>query len=134
MKNKYPSFAKFFKDVIGQIGNALQKTDKLIDLQVCTMPFDDSENIRENTLNKLAFLVHKYGHKNTLYVFEFCSQTGCELQGSTIDEIQYSPIGNDFLIMFNANTKDYAMIDDCSTEELFHFVIQLENWLKENKD
>ena len=92
------------------------------------------DNNRANVLNRLAEWIQKYGEENTLFTFDFCSQTGCELQNSTIDEIQYSPMGNDFLIMFNANTKDWAMIDNFSTEELYHFVNQLEIWLKEEED
>lgn len=142
-----PTFDEFFLDVMTEVSKALATTDKPLDIRISTDPFNDNDkcveihsepyeidNNRANVLNRLAELIQKYGEENTLFTFDFCSQTGCELQNSTIDEIQYSPMGNDFLIMFNANTKDWAMIDNFSTEELYHFVNQLEIWLKEEED
>ena len=62
--------------------------------------------------------------------FEFCSDTGAELDNSTIDKIvSYFP-RNEIRIYYNINTYDGKDIEDFDTEDLIQFYDKLVKWLK----
>ena len=62
--------------------------------------------------------------------FEFCSDTGAELDNSTIDKIvSYFP-RKEIRIYYNINTYDGKDIEDFDTEDLIQFYDKLVKWLK----
>ena len=62
--------------------------------------------------------------------FEFCSDTGAELDNSTIDKIvSYLP-RNEIRIYYNINTYDGKDIDDFDADDLIQFYDKLVKWLK----
>ena len=62
--------------------------------------------------------------------FEFCSDTGAELDNSTIDKIvSYFP-RNEIRIYYNINTYYGKDIEDFDTEDLIQFYDKLVKWLK----
>ena len=62
--------------------------------------------------------------------FEFCSDTGAELDNSTIDKIvSYLP-RNEIRIYYNINTYDGNDIDDFDADDLIQFYDKLVKWLK----
>ena len=62
--------------------------------------------------------------------FEFCSDTGAELDNSTIDKIvSYFP-RKEIRIYYNINTYDGKNIEDFDTEDLIQFYGKLVKWLK----
>ena len=63
--------------------------------------------------------------------FEFCSDTGAELDNSTIDKIvSYFP-RKEIRIYYNINTYDGKNIEDFDTEDLIQFYDKLVKWLKD---
>lgn len=61
--------------------------------------------------------------------FEFCSDTGAELDNSTIDKIvSYFP-RKEIRIYYNINTYDGKNIEDFDTEDLIQFYDKLVKWL-----
>ena len=65
--------------------------------------------------------------------FEFCSDTGAELDNSTIDKIvSYFP-RKEIRIYYNINTYDGKDIEDFDTEDLIQFYDKLVKWLKYKK-
>lgn len=62
--------------------------------------------------------------------FEFCSDTGAELDNSTIDKIiSYSP-RKEIRIFYNINTYDGNDIEDFDADDLIQFYDKLVKWLK----
>lgn len=62
--------------------------------------------------------------------FEFCSDTGAELDNSTIDKIvSYLP-RNEIRIYYNINTYDGKDIEDFDADDLIQFYDKLVKWLK----
>lgn len=78
-------------------------------------------------------LVKQYGYsKNNLFVFEYCSNYGIELDNSTIDEIEIC--GDDVLFIFNANENgNYAHLERFSKDELMEFYVKLIDAIEEEK-
>ena len=65
--------------------------------------------------------------------FEFCSDTGAELDNSTIDKIvSYFP-RNEIRIYYNINTYDGNDIEDFDADDLIQFYDKLVKWLKYKK-
>ena len=65
--------------------------------------------------------------------FEFCSDTGAELDNSTIDKIvSYLP-RNEIRIYYNINTYDGKDIDDFDADDLIQFYDKLVKWLKDKE-
>ena len=65
--------------------------------------------------------------------FEFCSDTGVELDNSTIDKIvSYFP-RNEIRIYYNINTYDGNDIEDFDADDLIQFYDKLVKWLKYKK-
>ena len=83
---------------------------------------------KEWVTNKFVDLLEsKYGEIDT---FEFCSDTGAELDNSTIDKIvSYFP-RKEIRIYYNINTYDGKDIEDFDTEDLIQFYDKLVKWLK----
>lgn len=62
--------------------------------------------------------------------FEFCSDTGAELDNSTIDKIvSYFP-RKEIRIFYNINTYDGNDIEDFDADDLIQFYDKLVKWLK----
>ena len=62
--------------------------------------------------------------------FEFCSETGAELDNSTIDKIvSYFP-RNEIRIYYNINTYDGKDIEEFDADDLIQFYDKLVKWLK----
>lgn len=62
--------------------------------------------------------------------FEFCSETGAELDNSTIDKIvSYFP-RNEIRIYYNINTYEGNDIKDFDADDLIQFYDKLVKWLK----
>ena len=65
--------------------------------------------------------------------FEFCSETGAELDNSTIDKIvSYFP-RKEIRIYYNINTYDGNDIEDFDADDLIQFYDKLVKWLKDKK-
>ena len=65
--------------------------------------------------------------------FEFCSDTGAELDNSTIDKIvSYFP-RKEIRIYYNINTYDGNDIEDFDADDLIQFYDKLVKWLKYKK-
>ena len=65
--------------------------------------------------------------------FEFCSDTGAELDKSTIDKIvSYFP-RKEIRIYYNINTYDGNDIEDFDADDLIQFYDKLVKWLKYKK-
>ena len=65
--------------------------------------------------------------------FEFCSDTGAELDNSTIDKIvSYFP-RKEIRIYYNINTYDGNDIEDFDADDLIQFYDKLVKWLKDKK-
>ena len=90
-------------------------------------PITDKEK-KEWVTNKFVDLLEsKYGEIDT---FEFCSETGAELDNSTIDKIvSYFP-RNEIRIYYNINTYEGNDIKDFDADDLIQFYDKLVKWLK----
>lgn len=79
-------------------------------------------------------LVKRYGYsKNNLFVFEYCSNYGIELDNSTIDEIEIC--GDDVLFVFNSNEKgNYDYLEHFCDYDLMQFYVKLVNAIEEEND
>ena len=104
-----------------------------IDENVESIEEDTEERItdkekKEWVTNKFVDLLEsKYGEIDT---FEFCSETGAELDNSTIDKIvSYFP-RNEIRIYYNINTYDGNDIEDFDADDLIQFYDKLVKWLK----
>ena len=92
-------------------------------------PITDKEK-KEWIIGKFAELLVTL--KDTeIDTFEFCSDTGAELDNSTIDKIvSYFP-RKEIRIYYNINTYDGKDIEDFDTEDLIQFYDKLVKWLKD---
>lgn len=92
-------------------------------------PITDKEK-KEWVIGKFTELLvtSKDGEIDT---FEFCSDTGSELNKSTIDKIvSYFP-RNEIRIYYNINTYDGNDIEDFDADDLIQFYDKLVKWLKD---
>ena len=64
-------------------------------------------------------LVKKYGKNDSLWVFDYCSDYGLELDNSTIDEIIIYL--DDIVFIFDKNDNDYAYLSQFTMESLIEF-------------
>ena len=91
-------------------------------------PITDREK-KEWIIGKFAELLVTLKDRE-IDTFEFCSETGAELDNSTIDKIvSYFP-RNEIRIYYNINTYDGKDIEDFDTEDLIQFYDKLVKWLK----
>ena len=105
-----------------------------IDENVESIEEDTEERITEK--EKKEWIIGKFAEllvtlKDTeIDTFEFCSDTGAELDNSTIDKIvSYFP-RKEIRIYYNINTYDGKDIEDFDTEDLIQFYDKLVKWLK----
>ena len=91
-------------------------------------PITDKEK-KEWIIGKFAELLVTL--KDTeIDTFEFCSDTGAELDNSTIDKIvSYFP-RNEIRIYYNINTYDGKDIEEFDADDLIQFYDKLVKWLK----
>ena len=91
-------------------------------------PITDKEK-KEWVIGKFTELLVASKDKE-IDTFEFCSDTGAELDKSTIDKIvSYFP-RNEIRIYYNINTYDGKNIEDFDTEDLIQFYDKFVKWLK----
>lgn len=92
-------------------------------------PITDKEK-KEWVIGKFTELLVTSKDKE-IDTFEFCSDTGAELDKSTIDKIvSYFP-RKEIRIYYNINTYDGKNIEDFDTEDLIQFYDNLVKWLKD---
>ena len=108
-----------------------------IDENVESIEEDTEERITEN--EKKDWVIGKFAEllvtlKDTeIDTFEFCSDTGAELDNSTIDKIvSYLP-RKEIRIYYNINTYDGNDIEDFDADDLIQFYDKLVKWLKYKK-
>ena len=113
--------------------------NRLSDLEenVESIEEDTEERITEN--EKKDWVIGKFAEllvtlKDTeIDTFEFCSDTGAELDNSTIDKIvSYFP-RKEIRIYYNINTYDGNDIEDFDADDLIQFYDKLVKWLKDKK-
>ena len=91
-------------------------------------PITDKEK-KEWVIGKFTELLVTSKDKE-IDTFEFCSDTGAELDKSTIDKIvSYFP-RKEIRIYYNINTYDGKNIEDFDTEDLIQFYDKFVKWLK----
>ena len=105
-----------------------------IDENVESIEEDTEERITEK--EKKDWIIGKFeellvtSKDREIDTFEFCSDTGAELDNSTIDKIvSYLP-RNEIRIYYNINTYDGKDIDDFDADDLIQFYDKLVKWLK----
>ncbi len=92
-------------------------------------PITDKEK-KEWVIGKFTELLVTSKDKE-IDTFEFCSDTGAELDKSTIDKIvSYFP-RKEIRIYYNINTYDGKNIEDFDTEDLIQFYDKFVKWLKD---
>ena len=92
-------------------------------------PITDKEK-KEWVIGKFTELLVASKDKE-IDTFEFCSDTGAELDKSTIDKIvSYFP-RKEIRIYYNINTYDGNDIEDFEADDLIQFYDKLVKWLKD---
>ena len=112
-------------------------SDRLVDID------ENVESIEEDTEDlitekeKKDWIIGKFtellvtSKDREIDTFEFCSDTGAELNNSTIDKIvSYFP-RNEIRIYYNINTYDGNDIEDFDADDLIQFYDKLVKWLKD---
>ena len=109
-----------------------------IDENVESIEEDTEERITEK--EKKDWIIGKFNEllvtlKDTeIDTFEFCSDTGAELDNSTIDKIvSYFP-RNEIRIYYNINTYDGKDIEEFDADDLIQFYDKLVKWLKDKEN
>ena len=110
--------------------------DRLVDID------ENVESIEEDTEDlitekeKKDWIIGKFAEllvtskDREIDTFEFCSDTGAELDNSTIDKIvSYFP-RKEIRIYYNINTYDGNDIEDFDADDLIQFYDKLVKWLK----
>ena len=94
-------------------------------------PITDKEK-KEWVIGKFTELLVTSKDKE-IDTFEFCSDTGAELDKSTIDKIvSYFP-RKEIRIYYNINTYDGNDIEDFEADDLIQFYDKLVKWLKDKE-
>ena len=94
-------------------------------------PITDKEK-KEWVIGKFAELLVTSKDRE-IDTFEFCSDTGAELDNSTIDKIvSYFP-RKEIRIYYNFNTYDGNDIEDFEADDLIQFYDKLVKWLKDKE-
>ena len=95
-------------------------------------PITDKEK-KEWVIGKFTELLVTSKDKE-IDTFEFCSDTGAELDKSTIDKIvSYFP-RKEIRIYYNINTYDGNDIEDFEADDLIQFYDKLVKWLKDKQN
>ena len=110
--------------------------NRLSDLEENVESIEEDTEERITEKEKKDWVIGKFAEllvtlKDTeIDTFEFCSDTGAELDNSTIDKIvSYFP-RKEIRIYYNINTYDGKDIEDFDTEDLIQFYDKLVKWLK----
>ena len=110
--------------------------NRLSDLEENVESIEEDTEERITEKEKKDWVIGKFAEllvtlKDTeIDTFEFCSDTGAELDNSTIDKIvSYFP-RKEIRIYYNINTYDVKDIEDFDTEDLIQFYDKLVKWLK----
>lgn len=103
---------------------------------------ENVESIEEDTENRITekekkdWIIGKFeellvtSKDREIDTFEFCSDTGAELDNSTIDKIvSYFP-RKEIRIYYNINTYDGNDIEEFDADDLIQFYDKLVKWLK----
>ena len=103
---------------------------------------ENAESIEEDTEERITekekkdWVIGKFAellvtsNDREIDTFEFCSETGAELDNSTIDKIvSYFP-RNEIRIYYNINTYEGNDIKDFDADDLIQFYDKLVKWLK----
>ena len=105
-----------------------------IDENVESIEEDTEERITEK--EKKDWIIGKFAEllvtskDREIDTFEFCSDTGAELDNSTIDKIvSYFP-RNEIRIYYNINTYEGNDIEEFDADDLIQFYDKLVKWLK----
>ena len=110
--------------------------NRLSDLEENVESIEDDTEERITEKEKKEWIIGKFtellvtSKDREIDTFEFCSDTGAELDNSTIDKIvSYFP-RKEIRIYYNINTYDGKDIEDFDTEDLIQFYDKLVKWLK----
>lgn len=110
--------------------------NRLSDLEENAESIDEDTEERITEKEKKDWVIGKFAEllvtlKDTeIDTFEFCSDTGAELDNSTIDKIvSYFP-RNEIRIYYNINTYEGNDIKDFDADDLIQFYDKLVKWLK----
>ena len=110
--------------------------NRLSDLEENVESIEEDTEERITEKEKKDWVIGKFAEllvtlKDTeIDTFEFCSDTGAELDNSTIGKIvSYFP-RKEIRIYYNINTYDGKDIEDFDTEDLIQFYDKLVKWLK----
>lgn len=79
----------------------------------------------EKLFEKFVELISKYGEKGRLFTFNYCTDYGVKLGGSTIDAICFKGGYGGIAFYYNENTGDCDMFNDFSKVELEKFYVSL---------
>lgn len=79
------------------------------------------------TIRKKDFvrLIDRFGINNELFTFNYCSEKGIDLGGSTIDKIVYIPQNEELLFYYNENTNDYESFESLPKTDVRKFYNEL---------
>lgn len=110
--------------------------DRLADINENVESIEEDTEERITEKEKKDWVIGKFAellvtlNDTEIDTFEFCSDTGAELDNSTIDKIvSYFP-RKEIRIYYNINTYDGKNIEDFDTEDLIQFYDKLVKWLK----
>lgn len=75
-------------------------------------------------------LIDKYGekrgHRNSWFIFDYCTEYGFDFLDSTIDEvIYYDSSASSIEIVYNANENDSEYLDSFSMDAIYQFYSML---------
>ena len=110
--------------------------NRLSDLEENVESIEEDTEERITEKEKKDWVIGKFAEllvtlKDTeIDTFEFCSDTGAELDNSTIDKIVSYFTRKEIRIYYNINTYDGKNIEDFDTEDLIQFYDKLVKWLK----
>ena len=105
-----------------------------IDENVESIEEDTEERITEK--EKKDWIIGKFAEllvtskDREIDTFEFCSDTGAELDNSTIDKIVFYLPSKTIGIYYNINTYDGKDIEEFDADDLIQFYDKLVKWLK----
>ena len=113
--------------------------NRLVDIDENAEPIEEDTEDLIKKKKKKDWIIGKFAEllvtskDREIDTFEFCSDTGAELDNSTIDKIvSYFP-RKEIRIYYNINTYDGNDIEDFDADDLIQFYDKLVKWLKDKK-
>ena len=110
--------------------------DRLVDIDENVESIEEDTEDRITEKEKKDWIIGKFAEllvtskDREIDTFGFCSDTGAELDNSTIDKIiSYFP-RKEIRIFYNINTYDGNDIEDFDADDLIQFYDKLVKWLK----